>query len=154
MHTVCPWLDWERHVLCLQLKPILLQDVSLFQYCTWLPPTFRSVQFAKVDFATPQHKRKSSSHECDDTIKKRKIEIPVPVEDEIKSYYLKLSKTKERPVLLSLVPGLNESYVPKYVSGILPEPLTYLYDEEALSLSFPDLLKVVYRGKSPMHIIV
>ena len=57
--------------------------------CSWLLPTFRSVQFAEVhniDFTIPQHKRKSSSHTCDDTSKKRKIEIPAPTEDDIKSF--------------------------------------------------------------------
>ena len=56
---------------------------------------------------------------CDDKPKKRKAEIPSPTEDDIKSYYLKLSKLKVKPVLLSLISGLNDSYVPKYVSGIL-----------------------------------
>ena len=45
-----------------------------------------------------------------------------------------------KPVLLSLISGLNDSYVPKYVSGTLPKPLTYLYNEETLSMAFPDLL--------------
>ena len=30
--------------------------------------------------------------------------------------------------------------MPKYVSGALPNPLTYLYDKATLSMSFPDLL--------------
>lgn len=112
--------------------------------CSWLPPTFQSVEFAEVhniDFTTPKHKRKLSVQPCDDTSKKRKIEILQPTEDNINSYYLKLSKLKVKPVLLSLISGFNDAYVPKYVSGILPKPLTYLYDEEALSMSFPDLLR-------------
>ena len=110
-----------------------------FLPCSWLLPTFRSVQFAEVhniDFTTPQHKRKSYSHTYDDTSKKCKVEIPPPTEDNVKSY----SKLKVKPVLLSLISEFNDSYVPRYVSGILPKPLTYLYNEEALSMSFPDLL--------------
>lgn len=101
--------------------------------CSWLPPTFRSVEFAEVhktDFTTPQQKRKSSDHVYDDKSKKHKVEIPPPTEDNIKIYYLKLSKLKVKPVLLSLISGLNDSYVPKYFSGILPKPLTYLYNKE------------------------
>jgi len=36
---------------------------------------------------------------------------------------------KEKPILLSFVSELNESYVPKYISGALPNPLTFLYDK-------------------------
>ena len=63
--------------------------------CSWLPPTFRSVTFAeihKIDFTTPQQKRKSSGHMCDDKSKKCKAEIPPPTEDDIKSYYLETIK--------------------------------------------------------------
>lgn len=72
-----------------------------------------------------------------------KLDIPPPTEEELKEHYSRLAKTKGRPVLLSLVPGLNDSFIPKYVSGLLPKPLTHLYDEDALSLPFPDLLKNV-----------
>ena len=60
---------------------------------------------------------------------------------------------KAKPILLLLfVSEFNESLVPKYVSGALPNPLTYLYDKTTLSLSFPDLLKKydeVYNSKLP-----
>jgi len=73
--------------------------------------------------------------------KKVKLDIPSPTGDELKEHYSRFMKTKGRPALLSLVPGLNDSFIPKYVSGLLPKPLTHLYDEDALSLPFPDLLK-------------
>ena len=47
---------------------------------------------------------------------------------------------KGKPILLSFVLELNESYLPKYISGALPHPLTSLYDKVTLTLSFPDLL--------------
>jgi len=52
------------------------------------------------------------------------------------------------PILLPFVPELNESYVIKYVSDALPNPLIYLYDKTALSLSFPDLLNEAYNSIS------
>ena len=45
-----------------------------------------------------------------------------PTESELTEYYLKLSKTKHKPVLLSLVNGFNDDFVPLYVKGILPQP--------------------------------
>ena len=47
---------------------------------------------------------------------------------------------KGKPILLSFFLELNESCLPKYISGALPHPLTSLYDEATLTLSFPDLL--------------
>ena len=108
-----------------------------------MPPTFCSVEFAelhKIDFTTPQQKRKLTNHTCDDKSKKHKVQIPPPTEDDVKSYCLKLSKLKVKPVLLSIISGFNDSYVPKYVSGLLPKPLTYLYNEETLSMPYPDLV--------------
>ena len=119
------------------------QFSSTSQPCSWLPPTFRTVKFAEIssiDFSTPKHRRKLSASDLHKG-KKVKLDIPPPTEDELKEHYSRLTKTKGRPVLLSLVPGLNDSFIPKYVSGILPKPLTHLYDEDALSLPFPDLLK-------------
>ena len=111
--------------------------------CSWLPPTFRTVKFAEIrsiDFSTPKHRRKLSASDSDQG-KKVKLDIPPPTEDELKEHYSRLTKTKGRPALLSLVPRLNDSFIPKYVSGLLPKPLTHLYDEDPLSLPFPDLLK-------------
>ena len=115
--------------------------------CSWLPPTFRSVKFAEIkaiDLSTPQHKRKlSASDESDDRSKKKKLDIDIqpPTEEQLKNHYSSIIKTRGKPSLLSLVPGMNLSFVPKYISGELPKPLTHLYDENALSLQFPELLQ-------------
>ena len=50
-----------------------------------------------------------------------------------------LTKTQGRPALLSLVTGLNNSFM----SVVFPKSLTHLYDEDMFSLPFPDLLKNV-----------
>jgi len=112
--------------------------------CSWLPPTFRSVKFdeiSNIDFATPQHKRKQSdSEQSGGASKKHRVEIPESTEEDIRNHYSRLSKVKGKPILLSFVSGLNDTFVPMYVSGVLPKPLTHLYDKAALSLSFPELL--------------
>ena len=45
-----------------------------------------------------------------------------------------------KPALLSLVPGYCEPYTSLYDQGILPKPLTDLYQEEYLDLTYPNLL--------------
>jgi len=42
----------------------------------------------------------------------------------------KLSKNKHKPLLLSLVSGFNDDFVPLYVRGLLLEPLTSLFHKE------------------------
>ena len=115
--------------------------------CSWLPPTFRSVKFdeiCNIDFETPQVKRKSSSNDHSgkqsSSAKKSRLEIPKPTVGDLRNHHLQLSRMKRKPILLSFFSEFNESYVPKYVSGVLPNLLTYLYDKTTLSMSFPDLL--------------
>jgi len=112
--------------------------------CSWLPPTFRSVKISEInaiDFATPQHKRKLSSSDKSASKSKKKYTILPPTEEQLKRHYSKIAQTSGKLSLLSLVSGMNQSFLPKYVSGELPKPLTYLYDEEALSLLFSNLLE-------------
>ena len=45
----------------------------------------------------------------------------------LEEHYLKLSKTKHKPLLLSLVSGFNDDFVPLYERGLLHEPLTSLF---------------------------
>ena len=59
----------------------------------------------------------------------------------MKNHYANVIQTSGKPSLLSLVSDMDQSFVPRYVSGELPKPLTHLYDEKALSLSFSDLLQ-------------
>jgi len=121
-----------------------LQFSSTSLPCSWLPPTFRSVKFSEIkgiDFSTPQHKRKLSMTSESGSKSKKKCTILPPTEEHLKNHYLSIAKTSGKPSLLSLVPGMNQSFVPKYVSGELPKPLTHLYDENALSLQFSDLLQ-------------
>ena len=120
-----------------------LQFSSTSLPCSWLPPTFRSVNFSEIngiDFSTPQHKRKLSTI-GEFAPKSKKYTILPPTEEQLKNHYANIIQTSGKPSLLSLVSGMNQSFVPRYVSGELPKPLTHLYDEKALSLSFSDLLQ-------------
>jgi len=101
-------------------------------------------EICDIDFTTPQSKRKlsdnDSSGERSTTNKKPRLEIPKPTEEGLRNHHLRLSRMKGKPILLSFVSELNESYAPKYISGALPHPLTSLYDKATLNLSFLDLL--------------
>ena len=65
-----------------------------------------------------------------------------PTEAELTDYYLKLSKAKHKPVLLSLVNGVNDYFVLLYIMGILPQPLTALYNQKYQEMPFPEILEV------------
>ena len=65
-------------------------------------------------------------------------EMPDSSEEELQSLYRDLAA--DRPVLLSLIPGFSDDYMPLSEKGVLPKPLTYLYKAEYLDLARPDLL--------------
>ena len=122
--------------------------------CNWLPPSFRSVPFAEIaciNFSTPAQKRKqllkndrtdtpASSEELPQAKKKGFVALK-PTEDERDAFFKELSQCKEKPVILSLIPGYNEPYIPLYEAGKVMKPLTELYSAAALKLSYPDLLQ-------------
>ena len=114
--------------------------------CAWLPPSFKCVEYLSVsdiDFRTPKQKRKSSQAFGSNTTPapKKSLMIQKPTESELTEYYLKLSKTKHKPVLLSLVDGFNDNFVPLYIKGILPQPLTALYNQIYQEMPFLEILK-------------
>ena len=51
-----------------------------------------------------------------------------------------LSKTTDKPVLLSHTAGFSDAYVPINQLPYFPRPLTELYDPNAMSLTYTDLL--------------
>ena len=62
-----------------------------------------------------------------------------PSPEELLSLYADLFMTG-KPVLLSLLPEFCESHVPLCMRGIIPTPLTDLFNESYLDLSYPNLL--------------
>ena len=133
----------------LEGNTLLKQQFSCISLpCSWLPASLRSVPFAKmskIDFTTPSQKRKitqmnesSSSDKCTEEPKKKKSAVSIPTDDELQTFYKELSKTDGQPVLLSLISGFNEAYIP--ASG-MPKPLTDLYNPNGMKLSYPELLQ-------------
>lgn len=92
--------------------------------CYWLPPTFKSVPFARIceiDFSAPQRKYiklvddqqvtlNTLSNDHDDTFPVSTSDL-TPSESEIDYFYKALSKTG-KPAIFSIVPGFCEAYVP------------------------------------------
>ena len=62
-----------------------------------------------------------------------------PSPTELDQLYREIPKS-EKPVLLSIIPGYCDNFVPLCEQGLLPKPLTDLYREEYLHLSYIDLL--------------
>ena len=121
-----------------------LQFSSTSLPCSWLPSTFQSVKFSEIngiDFSTPQLKRKLLITGESGPKSMKKYAVLPPTEKQLRNHYSSIALTSGKPSLLSLVSGMNQSFIPKYVSGELSKPLTYLYDKKALSLSFSDLLQ-------------
>ena len=105
--------------------------------CSWLPPSFKSIGYApisEIDFSTHKQKGKVLNQEkktC--TSAKRNFLIPRSTEGEISKHYEQLSKIKIKPVLLALTNKFSDPYIPLYAKGVLPKPLTLLYEEVSLS---------------------
>ena len=73
--------------------------------------------------------------------KKKAFMALKPTEDERDAFLKELLQCKEKPVILSLIPGYNEPYLPLYEAGKVMKPLTELYSAAILKLSYPDLLQ-------------
>ena len=68
-------------------------------------------------------------------------QIPKLAESELNQFYIILSKTEGKPVLLSHTPGFNDSYVTINHLPIVSKPITELYDPSVMSFSYLDLLQ-------------
>ena len=116
------------------------------QPCSWLPPTFQNVSYSElsnIDSSTPQAKRKKTNScnttPCRPSVCKQKLGVNTPTEKELDTFFENLSKVGI-PVILSITPKFSESFVPMCVKGMVPEPLTDLYDPKYLELPYPQLL--------------
>ena len=59
---------------------------------------------------------------------------------ELDSFYSALSKVG-KPVILSIVPKFCDAYIPLQSKGVLPQPISDLFKEDYLALSYLDLLQ-------------
>ena len=127
--------------------------------CSWLPPSFQSVSYAKIadiDFSRPKNRKRhlpdaastsnsstTTSNQSQTSSKKTKRPIATePTATELEDLYTNLSKIKNcKPGILSVVPRHCDRYIPLCKQGVLPPPLTDLFAKENLNLLYPDLLQ-------------
>jgi len=113
------------------------------QPCYWLHPTFKNVPFAKIcdrDFssATRKHRDLLSGESVDPSVVPAASATHLaPSFSEIDLFYHNLSEAGSKLVILSLVPGFCDTYLPSQLQAKYPILIMNLYEEEYLSLSYP-----------------
>ena len=112
--------------------------------CSWLPPKFQDVTYAElsdIDFASPQAKRKKvDNSEAGSALCRSSKVVNTPTKEELETFFKDLSAAG-RAVILSITPKFSDSFVPMSMTGLVPKPLTDLYDPKCLELTYPDLLE-------------
>ena len=103
--------------------------------CSWLPPSFRSVAFAAIDFSDLGRRMKASCSEpCSRTSSTTTTTTDsqklAPTKSEHDGFFKKLSDTETKSVTLSVLPEYSDDYVPSYKSGTSPRPLTDYCEEK------------------------
>jgi len=74
------------------------------------------------------------------TSTKRELQLLLkPTGDQIANFYSQLSEALGNPVILSLIPGYNDAYVPTSQLSDYPKLLTDLFEPSAQALTFDDL---------------
>ena len=127
--------------------------------CSWLPPSFRAVPFAKLadmDFLTPLQKRKMitllKKGESSRTVASRPAKPGHQLKKKCRNC-IELAKTGQ-PVVLLLVTEYCENYVPLSAKGVLTQPLTHLFCHDYMALPYLELLDVceqVFQSYSVTH---
>jgi hypothetical protein len=120
----------------------LFKEVSCTsQLCAWLPPSMQNVTYAPIsdiDFSSPSTKRKKIMHGKSECKQPKQSSVPSPSQEELSTFFHNLSKTG-KPALLSIIPEHSDAYVMDY--NLLSTPLSNLFAEECMALSYNDLLE-------------
>ena len=99
---------------------------------SWLPPSHQ-VQM--------QHSSESVGADADLSVPPSKKLCIMAPPTQINQLHVRLSKTDGKTVVLSHTEGFSNPYVPIYKLMGIPEPLTDLFDSDAMKLSFSELLE-------------
>ena len=121
--------------------------------CSWLPPSHKFVSATKIadmDFKTPKSKRQEIQHLSESVAADADLSVPPdkklcvmapPTLEQINQLHVRLSKTDGKPVVLSYTEGFSDPYVPINKLMGFPAPLTDLFDNDTMKLSFPELVE-------------
>ena len=117
--------------------------------CSWLPPSHQFVSATKIadmDFKTPKSKQQEIQHSSESVAADADLSVPpgkklcvmAPPTLEL---HVRLLKTDGKPVVLSHTEGFSDPYVPINKLMGFPAPLTDLFDNDTMKLSFPELVE-------------
>ena len=130
-----------QRVLLLTYNSLDTNHMICFRFLSLYMDIISMVNFSKVtemDFKTPTIKIKSSlltgCNEVPSEQKKLDNQIPKPTEGELHQFFVNLSKTEGKPVLLITIPDFSDSYVPVSHLPNFPKPLAELFDPTAMTL--------------------
>ena len=110
--------------------------------CSWLPPTFQSVEYASVadiDFMTANEEPKKKKIKTAGTSTQQDL-TPTTSPEELNAFFSGLSKSGSKAVILSLTPKYCADYKPLSSMVALPSPLEHLFVISNMELSYIDLL--------------
>ena len=124
------------------------------QACKWILPSFsKNVEYlpiADIDFTSASNKKRKLDSVIDSTdasssMKVNHVDVRsknLPSYEEMNCFYERLSKSKSKPAILSLVDPYSDNYVPSSSLPECPFPLTALHKPEYENLSYSELLEV------------
>ena len=110
--------------------------------CTWLPPSFQPVPYAPVSqikFTNLSQKETSTKHVPTGSSQPQPVRDIAPSREEMQDFFQQLNAAG-KPAILSLVPEYASRYMPLVDTGELPKPLTNLFVEAYLELTYEELL--------------
>ncbi len=113
----------------------------------WIAPSQGKVEYceiADIDFSSASLKKKKLDQAlCGELVKKQSAipkQITSPSEEEITTFYSKLSQTGHKPGILALISPHCEQYKPAIVSSKYPKILSELRDEKYTAYEIEQLL--------------
>ncbi len=119
-----------------------------------IPGTTKGIEYSEIkdiDFTSPEtkkkhlHKKLSWQSECNterpgkQTSKTTQV-LGSPSDFELDELYAKLSASRSKPSILSIVPPYSQECKPQSLQGVLPMLFSELYDVPNLSKSYKELL--------------
>ena len=103
----------------------------------WVLPSNEKVSYEEISdivFSFPKPAK------TNDPRPEKKVPSSTPTEIELQDLFHKLSWSKSKPAILSLVTPYNVQFKPKSTQEIYPQVLSELYETEYISLNYRELL--------------
>ena len=117
-----------------------------------LPKAHKEVEYKEVcniDFTAPKTMKRKLDNQIDGRTSQPKgskkvscfDKFKAPSADELTAFYGKIAKCSSKPALLSIVPPYSKEYAPRFLKEDFPKILTELYDLNAATQNYAELLE-------------